>query len=85
MPKSGDSYIVQLRDNHLAWGTYRYTDSRAPRTGEAFILIGRLYLLYIFIYFALPSQQHLEELKMQLMVMMCSGRIFFIALRCEII
>lgn len=39
MPKSGDSYIVQLRDNHLAWGTYRYTDSRAPRTGEAYLPI----------------------------------------------
>lgn len=39
MPKSGDSYVVQLRENHLAWGTYRYTDSRAPRAGEAYLPI----------------------------------------------
>ena len=39
MPKAGDSYIVTLRENHLAWGTYRYTDSRTPRRGEAYLPI----------------------------------------------
>ena len=39
MPKAGDSYIVTLRENHLAWGTYRYTTTRSPRSGEAYLPI----------------------------------------------
>ena len=39
MAKAGDSYVVELRENHLAWGTYRYTASRTPRSGEAYLPI----------------------------------------------
>lgn len=43
MAKAGDSYIVELRENHLAWGTYRYTDSRPSRSGEAYLPIPAQY------------------------------------------
>lgn len=50
MPKAGDSYIVTLRENHLAWGTYRYTDSRTPRRGEAYLPIPLRYARLFDIY-----------------------------------
>lgn len=50
MPKAGDSYIVTLRENHLAWGTYRFTATRTPRRGEAYLPIpiryARLFDIY---------------------------------------
>ena len=39
MAKAGDSYKVKLRKAHLGWGTYRETESRAKREGEAYIQI----------------------------------------------
>ena len=39
MPRAGDSYIVTLRESHLAWGTYRHTTTRTPRRGEAYLPI----------------------------------------------
>ncbi|MGQ7380751.1 hypothetical protein ACTGVN_09035 [Streptococcus suis] len=42
MPTAGDSYTVTLKEAHLGWGTYRYTDSRHPIIGE--------------VYFPIPSQ-----------------------------
>ena len=39
MAKAGDSYKVKLRNAHLGWGTYRETESRAKREGEAYIQI----------------------------------------------
>lgn len=43
MAKAGDSYKVKLRMAHLGWGTYRATDSRAKREGEAYIQIPAKY------------------------------------------
>ena len=43
MPRAGDSYIITLRENHLAWGTYRYTATRTPRRGEAYLPIPIVY------------------------------------------
>ena len=39
MANRGDSYIVSLRNTHLDWGEYRYTGSRKPIPGEAYIPI----------------------------------------------
>ena len=39
MAKAGDSYKVKLKMAHLGWGTYRSTESRAKREGEAYIQI----------------------------------------------
>lgn len=39
MARAGDTYIVELRANHLAWGTYRNTTTRAHRQGEAYLPI----------------------------------------------
>ena len=30
MAKAGDSFIVELSQSHVAWGTYRFTNSREP-------------------------------------------------------
>lgn len=43
MPRAGDSYRITLRENHLEWGTYRYTESRTPREGEAYLPIPKEY------------------------------------------
>ena len=43
MAKAGDSYKVKLREAHLGWGTYRETESRAKREGEAYIQIPAKY------------------------------------------
>lgn len=50
MPTLGDSYIVTLRENHLAWGTYRYTTTRTPRRGEAYLPIPIVYARQFNIY-----------------------------------
>jgi len=39
MAKAGDSYKVKLKMAHLGWGTYRTTNTRDPREGEAYIQI----------------------------------------------
>ena len=39
MAKAGDSYKVKLRLAHLGWGTYRKTNTRVKRKGEAYIQI----------------------------------------------
>ena len=39
MANAGDSYKVKLRKAHLGWGTYRATESRTKREGEAYIQI----------------------------------------------
>lgn len=41
MPKTGDSYVVTLKEAHLGWGTYRKTTSRGRVRGEAYIQIPR--------------------------------------------
>ncbi len=41
MPKAGDSFIVQLRDTHVDWGEYRYTNTRDIIPGEGYIPIPR--------------------------------------------
>ena len=41
MAVTGDSYIVELKPAHLKWGVYRYTESREPRKGEAYLPIPR--------------------------------------------
>lgn len=39
MAERGDSYTVSLKPSHLAWGTYRYTDTRDTIPGEGYIPI----------------------------------------------
>lgn len=39
MATAGDTYIITLRPNHLAWGTFRNTTTRTPRHGEAYLPI----------------------------------------------
>lgn len=39
MANTGDSYVIELKESHLAWGTYRNTLSRTPRRGEAYLPI----------------------------------------------
>ncbi len=39
MAKAGDSFIVELSQSHVAWGTYRFTNSREPISGEGYIPI----------------------------------------------
>lgn len=39
MANIGFSYTVKLSQSHLAWGTYRYTGSRATIYGEGYIPI----------------------------------------------
>lgn len=50
MANTGDSYVIELKESHLAWGTYRNTLSRTPRRGEAYLPIpiryARRYSIY---------------------------------------
>lgn len=39
MAKAGDSYVVTLKEAHLAWGEYRHTNTRDVQYGEAYIQI----------------------------------------------
>lgn len=39
MAKAGDNFIVELSQSHVAWGTYRFTNSREPISGEGYIPI----------------------------------------------
>lgn len=39
MAKAGDGFIVELSQSHVAWGTYRFTNSREPISGEGYIPI----------------------------------------------
>jgi hypothetical protein len=39
MPKTGDSFVVELKEAHLNWGTHRYTNSRDQIDGEGYIQI----------------------------------------------
>lgn len=39
MAKAGDSFVVELSQSHVAWGTYRFTNSREPISGEGYIPI----------------------------------------------
>ncbi len=41
MAVKGDSYQINLKESHLAWGIYRFTDSRNEISGEAYIPIPR--------------------------------------------
>lgn len=41
MPKAGDSFIVRLKDTHVDWGEYRYTNTRDIIPGEGYIPIPR--------------------------------------------
>lgn len=43
MPKSGDSYTIELKPSHLHWGTYRYTGTRGAVAGEAYVPIPKQY------------------------------------------
>lgn len=43
MPKSGDSYTVELKPSHLHWGTHRYTGTRGAVAGEAYVPIPKQY------------------------------------------
>ena len=39
MARAGDCYEVELKEPHLGWGTYRSTNTRERREGEAYIQI----------------------------------------------
>lgn len=39
MAKAGDTYTITLKEPHLAWGEYRYTNSRGTVFGEGYIPI----------------------------------------------
>lgn len=39
MANAGDSYIVELKEAHLNWGTHRHTNSRGRVYGEGYIKI----------------------------------------------
>lgn len=41
MANPGDCYIVELKEAHLGWGTYRHTASRPPIQGECYLPIPR--------------------------------------------
>lgn len=41
MPKAGDSFVVRLKDTHVDWGEYRYTNTRDIIYGEGYIPIPR--------------------------------------------
>ena len=42
MPKQGDQFIVELKETHIGWGMYRYTNSRPQIEGECYIPIPSL-------------------------------------------
>lgn len=50
MPKSGDSFTVQLKGTHVDWGEYRYTSTRDIIPGEGYIPIPRSYAETFHIY-----------------------------------
>lgn len=37
MANAGDGFEVVLSQSHVAWGTYRFTNSREPINGEGYI------------------------------------------------
>lgn len=39
MAKAGDSYVVEIKQAHLEWGSYRHTNSRGVVYGEGYIHI----------------------------------------------
>ncbi len=39
MAKAGDTFTITLKEPHLAWGSYRYTNSRGIVYGEGYIPI----------------------------------------------
>ena len=39
MAVTGNSYIVEIKEAHLNWGTHRYTNSRGMVYGEGYIQI----------------------------------------------
>ena len=39
MANTGDSFEIVLSQSHIAWGTYRFTNSREPISGEGYIPI----------------------------------------------
>ena len=39
MANAGDSFTVELKPSHIAWGTYRHTNTREPISGEGYIPI----------------------------------------------
>lgn len=39
MANAGDGFEVVLSQSHVAWGTYRFTNSREPINGEGYIPI----------------------------------------------
>ena len=41
MPSAGDSYIIELKQAHLEWGTHRHTTSRGTVYGEGYLHIPR--------------------------------------------
>ncbi|MGL5716562.1 MAG: hypothetical protein ACRCX2_26345 [Paraclostridium sp.] len=43
MAVAGDSYIVEIGEAHLNWGTHRYTNSRGMVYGEGYIQIPKQY------------------------------------------
>ena len=43
MPRAGDSYVIRLKQAHLDWGGYRYTNTRDRIPGEAYIPIPKKY------------------------------------------
>lgn len=41
MPNVGNSYITELKQAHLEWGTHRHTDTRGTIYGEGYLHIPR--------------------------------------------
>lgn len=39
MPNSGDTYVVEIKQAHLEWGTHRHTSTRNAIYGEGYIQI----------------------------------------------
>ena len=39
MPNNGDTYVVEIQQAHLEWGTYRHTNTRNAIYGEGYIQI----------------------------------------------
>lgn len=39
MAQQGDRYVVELKEPHLQWGEYRYTDTRETVKDEGYIPI----------------------------------------------
>lgn len=41
MPNAGDTFIVEIKEPHIGWGTERHTNTRTIRHGEGYIKIPR--------------------------------------------